>query len=222
MPPQPQDKNAVTFREYLWLWFHTARRAAWDMFGSLTTGAGLVLWLWPKYSPRSFDAFAHSINVAPTAATTDLVWQVPIIVGCLTFGYRFLHAPYEIHLANLERINELEGTINASASLLKQRSNQLGEFLAEGVRLIRSAPKADTVAESVAAWNEKLQDWTNKTAHFLETIGPAAVAKFIDTSGMHAAEYIGIRNESQDRFGVLERRLKNLKDIIENRNAYLS
>ena len=66
-----------------------------------------------------------------------------------------------------------------------------------------------------------MQNWTNDTHHFLETVSTVAAVKFVDISGMLAVEHMGIRHESQGSYGVLGRRIKNLQDIIEKSDAYL-
>lgn len=120
-----------TLREYLWQWFGAARKGAWDTFGSVSTLVGFVLWAWHKFDEVTFRRFSDALRVSPEAAMSDLVWQIPVAVGACVLGYRFIRAPYEIHLATLTTHEEdkqavQSALIRAESELADRRSRDHG------------------------------------------------------------------------------------------------
>jgi hypothetical protein len=107
--------SKLTFWGFVCLWWSAATKGAMDRIGFLSLVVGALLWWWRKYYTASFDVAVGYLGISPDAAMTDLVWQVPIGLGCLALGWRFLRAPYEIHLAEVQKRASLETLINESA-----------------------------------------------------------------------------------------------------------
>jgi hypothetical protein len=113
-----------TFQQYLRAWFNAVRRGALDMFGSISTVAGFGLWWWNRHSPDSFMFVVSYFGVTPDVAMSDLVWQIPVGLGLLALSYRFIRAPYEIHLAMHSALTKAE------TELVRQQAEEHGIELA--------------------------------------------------------------------------------------------
>ena len=97
----------VMFRRYLRAWWSAAWAPAWDLFGWLGVAVGGVLWLWNKRWPENYKWSAQSIGITPEAAMSDIVWVLPMVAGVLLLAYRFVRAPFEMHLVLARRIDQL-------------------------------------------------------------------------------------------------------------------
>jgi hypothetical protein len=93
---QPQ-----TFWTYALLWFRVAREGTFDVLGALSLVFSAVFWAWRKWESDSFGRAAAAVGLSPDAAMSDLVWEIPIAVAAVLFGWRFVRAPYEIHRATI-------------------------------------------------------------------------------------------------------------------------
>jgi hypothetical protein len=109
-------------------------------------------------------------------------------------------------------------------SLKKTRLTSLAEFSERARELRERVPRSgiDNSDEQVQGWRDRFAVWTQETGDWLAAFSPAAAARFRDTSGIKAAQYMGVSAEIQREFGLLERYIRNLTTIADNADTYLS
>jgi hypothetical protein len=213
--------RSLTFRQYLAAWSKEATKGLIDRFGLLNLLVSFALWAWNRYSPTTLEATAKKLHLSASAAMSDWVWQLPLLVGVALVGYRFVRAPYEMHLQTSANGQDI-GNRQAEDREIKDRAKRTGTFIADGVLLLRTAPQGQAAAEAIEKWKASVQEWTDNVYNHLAAINEAAVARFVDTSDMHAVEYLSISGAISSIYGVLQRRVQNLKDIIEKPEIYLT
>lgn len=118
------ETKRLSFWGFIRLWWSAATKGSWDRVGLLSTIVGAVVWVWHKYYAASFDRAVAYVGWSPEAAVTDLVWQLPLGVGGLALAWRFVRAPYEIHL---ETVTSREAV---TAELDRSRAQNKGIELA--------------------------------------------------------------------------------------------
>jgi hypothetical protein len=217
-----------TFGRYLSQWFTAAFSPAWNVFGAFGVLVGGSLWVWHRVSPSSFDSTAQYFSLSPDAAMTDLIWIIPFWLGVAVFIYRFVRAPYEIHLKSIGVIEEL---INERDAVLSQLHSRTKECVAKardafqaGCRLKNDVPGAirDTPKEILEEWKNKARQWTKDTTAVLETCSSMAALKFggklgIDVSG---GPFFNVHNDLQSQFDYLRQRVDILDEIIAKQDVY--
>ena len=142
--------RSLTFRQYLAAWSKEATKGLIDRFGLLNLLVSFALWAWNRYSPTTLEATAKELHLYVSAAMSDWIWQSPLLVGVALVGYRFVRAPYEMHLQTLANGQDIENR-QAEDREIKDRAKRTGTFIADGVLLLRTAPQGQAAALALDA-----------------------------------------------------------------------
>jgi hypothetical protein len=116
---------AGSFRRYGAEVLRIAFKPAADLIGLSGMVLGAILWAWHRFFPESFKNAAAIVGLSPDAAVSDLVWEIPIVLGFLVFVYRLVRAPFEIHQKQgLDVIALKTERDELKAALSRAQSNQ--------------------------------------------------------------------------------------------------
>ena len=177
-----------TFWRYLGRWLKTATAGTWDRLGLFSLVAGVLLWAWNKFAPVSFRQFAGILRVSPEVAMADLVWEIPLALGGLALAWRFVRAPYEIHLAQDKHILALQNEVTQ-----RRKSHAIHEAMlrhrSDAIRLLNH--RVDT--------NDEYAIWKNAWRAF-ET----ALLEDMSQLGCSASEIHGAQSKNIGAMGVVQ------------------
>lgn len=115
---------------------------------------------------------------------------------------------------------------------LRRRFRQAVTFIDKGQHLQRTAPSEPHDYDDESAhkarrreaknWSDTVEEWVLETEGFLQNCPPAAWAKFDDDSGPERRlSYGNIDSQVWDYYDMLDRRLSNLQEIVQNADVYL-
>jgi hypothetical protein len=98
---------------------------------------------------------------------------------------------------------------------LKSRAERIAKFKLEGLALNDSGFNDE-------GWLKRVDVWADETRAFLETCSQSAVGVWDDTTGLVNSMFLGVPNNHQQQYGLLQRRLQNLSKIQDKPDVYLS
>lgn len=175
-------------------------KAVLNSWAGYTTGGIVValVWLW------------STVSQIPMSRKAGIILAIFFLLMALFNAWR------KQYHENLALVN------NPAQRRQEERVAQLtvlSKFISDGQYLLIVNPGEAAPAKEITEWKFKVKEWTEEVSNFLWAIGRT---KFNDLTAHQAQDFHGAHQSVWTELSFLQTRIRNLTEILEKHEIYLS